>query len=140
MPGEFLSIVGPSRWKNPTLLNLIAGLLTPEHGFHYSGRRPVSSGSAAVGYMLQKDHLLEWRSIYKNILLGTEIREKLPPSWHMQRPFFRPTVWTVSAMPALPSFPAEMRQRAALIRTLVMEPKELLLLDEPFSALDYRPA
>ena len=65
MPGEFLSIVGPSGCGKSTLLNLIAGLLTPEHGSITLGGRPVSSGSAAVGYMLQKDHLLEWRSIYK---------------------------------------------------------------------------
>ena len=70
MPGEFLSIVGPSGCGKSTLLNLIAGLLTPEHGSITLGDRPISSGSAAVGYMLQKDHLLEWRSIYKNILLG----------------------------------------------------------------------
>ena len=75
MPGEFLSIVGPSGCGKSTLLNLIAGLLTPEHGSITLGGRPVSSGSAAVGYMLQKDHLLEWRSIYKNILLGLEIRK-----------------------------------------------------------------
>ena len=107
MPGEFLSIVGPSGCGKSTLLNLIAGLLTPEHGSITLGGRPVSSGSATVGYMLQKDHLLEWRSIYKNILLGLEIRKELTPeSWHMQKPFFRPTVWTVSVMPALPSFPA----------------------------------
>ena len=104
MPGEFLSIVGPSGCGKSTLLNLIAGLLTPEHGSITLGGRPVSSGSAAVGYMLQKDHLLEWRSIYKNILLGLEIRKELTPD--MQKPFFRPTVWTVSVMPALPSFPA----------------------------------
>ena len=79
MPGEFLSIVGPSGCGKSTLLNLIAGLLTPEHGSITLGDRPVSSGSAAVGYMLQKDHLLEWRSIYKNILLGLEIRKELTP-------------------------------------------------------------
>ena len=79
MPGESLSIVGPSGCGKSTLLNLIAGLLTPEHGSITLGGRPVSSGSAAVGYMLQKDHLLEWRSIYKNILLGLEIRKELTP-------------------------------------------------------------
>ena len=79
MPGEFLSIVGPSGCGKSTLLNLIAGLLTPEHGSITLGGRPVSSGSTTVGYMLQKDHLLEWRSIYKNILLGLEIRKELTP-------------------------------------------------------------
>ena len=108
MPGEFLSIVGPSGCGKSTLLNLIAGLLTPEHGSITLGGRPVSSGSAAVGYMLQKDHLLEWRSIYKNhpSRPGDPAKSSHLKSWHMQKPFFRPTVWTVSVMPALPSFPA----------------------------------
>ena len=103
MPGEFLSIVGPSGCGKSTLLNLIAGLLTPEHGSITLGGRPVSSGSAAVGYMLwnggasTKTSFSAWRS-------G---KSSHPKSWHMQKPFFRPTVWTVSVMPVLPSFPAE---------------------------------
>ena len=79
MPGEFLSIVGPSGCGKSTLLNLIAGLLAPECGSITLDGKPVSAGSTAVGYMLQKDHLLEWRSIYKNILLGLEIRKELTP-------------------------------------------------------------
>ena len=79
MPGEFLSIVGPSGCGKSTLLNLIAGLIEPECGSITLKGKTVSSGSTSVGYMLQKDHLLEWRSIYKNILLGLEIRGELTP-------------------------------------------------------------
>ena len=136
MPGEFLSIVGPSGCGKSTLLNLIAGLLTPEHGSITLGGRPVSSGSAAVGYMLQKDHLLEWRSIYKNILLGLEIRKELTPEKLAHAEALLQTYGLDRFRDARPSqLSGGMRQRAALIRTLVLEP-ELLLLDEPFSALD----
>ena len=138
MPGEFLSIVGPSGCGKSTLLNLIAGLLTPEHGSITLGNRPVSSGSAAVGYMLQKDHLLEWRSIYKNILLGLEIRKELTPEKLAHAEALLQTYGLDRFRDARPSqLSGGMRQRAALIRTLVLEP-ELLLLDEPFSALDYQ--
>ena len=138
MPGEFLSIVGPSGCGKSTLLNLIAGLLTPEHGSITLGGRPVSSGSAAVGYMLQKDHLLEWRSIYKNILLGLEIRKELTPEKLAHAEALLQTYGLDRFRDARPSqLSGGMRQRAALIRTLVLEP-ELLLLDEPFSALDYQ--
>lgn len=136
MPGEFLSIVGPSGCGKSTLLNLIAGLLTPEHGSITLGGRPVSSGSATVGYMLQKDHLLEWRSIYKNILLGLEIRKELTPEKLAHAEALLQTYGLDRFRDARPSqLSGGMRQRAALIRTLVLEP-ELLLLDEPFSALD----
>ena len=138
MPGEFLSIVGPSGCGKSTLLNLIAGLLTPEHGSITLGDRPVSSGSAAVGYMLQKDHLLEWRSIYKNILLGLEIRKELTPEKLAHAEALLQTYGLDRFRDARPSqLSGGMRQRAALIRTLALEPA-LLLLDEPFSALDYQ--
>ena len=128
MPGEFLSIVGPSGCGKSTLLNLIAGLLTPEHGSITLGGRPVSSGSATVGYM----------SIYKNILLGLEIRKELTPEKLAHAEALLQTYGLDRFRDARPSqLSGGMRQRAALIRTLVLEP-ELLLLDEPFSALDYQ--
>ena len=138
LPGEFLAIVGPSGCGKSTLLNLIAGLLEPEEGSITIKGQPVSSQSCRIGYMLQKDHLLEWRTIYKNILLGLEIRrersrERLNDIEEMLRTYgldkFR------NAYPSQLS--GGMRQRAALIRTLALKP-ELLILDEPFSALDYQ--
>lgn len=138
MPGEFLSIVGPSGCGKSTLLNLIAGLLTPEHGSITLGNRPVSSGSAAVGYMLQKDHLLEWRTIYRNVILGLEIRKELTPQKLSCVEEMLKTYGLDKFRNAHPSqLSGGMRQRAALIRTLALKP-ELLLLDEPFSALDYQ--
>ncbi len=74
MPGEFLAIVGPSGCGKSTLLNLICGLIQPEQGQILLDGIPVTSGDRRIGYMLQKDHLLEWRTIYKNVLLGLEIR------------------------------------------------------------------
>ena len=76
LPGEFLAIVGPSGCGKSTLLNLIAGLLEPEEGSITIKGQSVSSQSCRIGYMLQKDHLLEWRTIYRNILLGLEIRRE----------------------------------------------------------------
>ena len=138
MPGEFLSIVGPSGCGKSTLLNLIAGLLAPECGSITLDEKPVSAGSTAVGYMLQKDHLLEWRSIYKNILLGLEIRKELTPEKLSHAEELLRIYGLDRFRDAKPSqLSGGMRQRAALIRTLVLEP-ELLLLDEPFSALDYQ--
>lgn len=138
MPGEFLSIVGPSGCGKSTLLNLIAGLLIPECGSITLDGKPVSAGSTTVGYMLQKDHLLEWRSIYKNILLGLEIRGELTPEKLSHVEELLRIYGLDRFRDARPSqLSGGMRQRAALIRTLVLKP-ELLLLDEPFSALDYQ--
>ena len=138
MPGGFLSIVGPSGCGKSTLLNLIAGLLTPEHGSITLGNRPVSSGSAAVGYMLQKDHLFEWRTIRSNACLGLEIQKKMDPDHEKKVEELLKAYGLGNFAEARPSeLSGGMRQRAALIRTLALEP-DLLLLDEPFSALDYQ--
>lgn len=138
MPGEFLAIVGPSGCGKSSLLNLIAGLLKTDQGTILMDGVPVSGGNAGIGYMLQKDHLLEWRSIYKNILLGLEIRKELTPE---KLAYAEELLSSYGLDKFRNAKPAElsggMRQRAALIRTLVLKP-DLLLLDEPFSALDYQ--
>ena len=125
MPGEFLAVVGPSGCGKSTLLNLVCGLLSAEEGTILMNDTVPSPGDPRIGYMLQKDHLLEWRTIYQNVTLGLEIRRELTPA----KLKFR------NARPSQLS--GGMRQRAALIRTLALKP-ELLLLDEPFSALDYQ--
>lgn len=137
--GDFIAVVGPSGCGKSTLLSLIAGLLLPEEGeILLNGKRLQEQSNNPIGYMLQKDHLLEWRTIWKNIQLGLEIQGNINSA---------STAYANSLLKnyVLYDFkdkrPCElsggMRQRAALIRTLVLNPT-LLLLDEPFSALDYQ--
>ncbi|MBX6396522.1 MAG: ABC transporter ATP-binding protein, partial [Alicyclobacillaceae bacterium] len=136
--GEFVSLVGPSGCGKSTLLSLMAGLLRPTEGeVRLFGER-LQGPSRRVGYMLQHDHLLEWRDVLHNVLLGAEVRGmdlkrakdralELLERYGLAG-FVRHTPKQLSG---------GMRQRVALIRTLVLEP-EILLLDEPFSALDYQ--
>ena len=128
---EFLVIVGPSGCGKSTLLDLIFGLIRPEYG-------EIIGDRDSIGYMLQKDHLFGWRTIEKNILLGLEIQHKLNAE---TRAYAMELLQKYGLYEFRKKHPHElsggMRQRAALIRTLVTKP-ELLLLDEPFSALDYQ--
>lgn len=137
-PGEFIAIVGPSGCGKSTLLSIIAGLLAPEKGSISLDGLPLSFSKARIGYMLQKDHLFEWRTILSNVLLGLEIQNKLNDDTRAAAMRLLQTYGLDAFADARPSqLSGGMRQRAALIRTLVLEP-ELLLLDEPFSALDYQ--
>ncbi len=130
-PGEFVSLVGPSGCGKSTLLSLICGLLRPERG-------EILIQGAQVGYMLQKDHLLEWRSVYRNAVLGLEMARQLTPEAEARVRRMLETYGLSGFADARPSeLSGGRRQRAALIRTLALEP-DLLLLDEPFSALDYQ--
>ncbi len=129
-PGEFISIVGPSGCGKSTILSMLAGQLLPS-----SGTVEVNGN---IGYMLQKDYLLPWRSIRSNALLGLEIQHKLTP----ENIGYVDTLLKQYGLSAFQEhLPAQlsggMRQRAALIRTLAVQP-DILLLDEPFSALDYQ--
>ena len=137
-PGSFTSIAGPSGCGKSTLLSLIAGLITPEKGcirFYKSDAMPAA---ARIGYMLQHDTLLEWRTIYKNILLGLEVTHQCTEQKKRLAADMMHDYGLASFKNAHPSeLSGGMRQRAALIRTLVLEP-DILLLDEPFSALDYQ--
>ncbi len=136
--GEFVAVVGPSGCGKSTLLSIIAGLLEPESGTITVNNPDGSLHYPKVGYMLQRDHLFEWRSVYKNVILGLEIN-------HMLTAERLDYVNRLLADYDLEQFrdkrPSElsggMKQRAALIRTLALDP-QLLLLDEPFSALDYQ--
>ena len=77
--GEFVSVVGPSGCGKSTLLSLIDGLMQPESGEMLLNGRPLTENSERIGYMLQHDHLFEWRSIWRNVLLGAEISGRLTP-------------------------------------------------------------
>lgn len=136
--GEFIAIVGPSGCGKSTLLSIICGILEPEKGLIKMNGKYLKQSTTNIGYMLQHDHLFEWRTVYHNVLLGLEIQ-------HMLSAKTREKAHELLEQYGLKQFenskPSElsggMRQRAALIRTLVLDP-ELLLLDEPFSALDYQ--
>lgn len=136
--GEFLGIVGPSGCGKSTLLSLLSGLLKPEQGTIQFHETPSTAHQTKIGYMLQKDHLFEWRTVYRNVILGLEIQNRRTPEnlEHVEQML---KDYGLAAFKN--SRPSElsggMRQRAALIRTLALDP-ELLLLDEPFSALDYQ--
>lgn len=136
--GEFVAIVGPSGCGKSTLLSIIAGLIEPEEGTIAFNNPDGSISYPKVGYMLQRDHLFEWRTVYQNAILGLEIGNKVTKE-NTER------VLQMMKDYDLYKFkdkkPGElsggMKQRAALIRTLAVNP-QLLLLDEPFSALDYQ--
>lgn len=137
--GEFTVIVGPSGCGKSTLLSLICSLNEPESGsILLNGRSLSAHTDFHIGYMPQKDQLFEWRNVYGNITLGLEIqhrlsKENLEFTEKLMREY---GLWDFRHVK--PSqLSGGMRQRAALIRTLVLRPS-LLLLDEPFSALDYQ--
>lgn len=136
--GEFVAIVGPSGCGKSTLLSIIAGLLEPECGTIYVNNPDGSLHYPRVGYMLQRDHLFEWRSVYKNVILGLEINHKLTEE---RLEYVNQLLRDYDLYQFKDKRPGElsggMKQRAALIRTLALDP-QLLLLDEPFSALDYQ--
>lgn len=136
--GTFLSIVGPSGCGKSTLLSLISGLLPPTVGEVLINGQPVQGTSSKVGYMLQKDHLFQWRTIYQNVLLGLEVQKKLTPN---SKNYALHLLHRYGLGDFKDYYPSQlsggMRQRVALIRTLAIQP-EILLLDEAFSALDYQ--
>lgn len=136
--GEFIAIVGPSGCGKSTLLSVICGLLSPEKGLIRINGKYMRESTTNIGYMLQHDDLFEWRTIFNNVILGLEVQ-------HMLTAKTKEKAGELLDLYGLGNFknsrPSElsggMRQRAALIRTLVLDP-DLLLLDEPFSALDYQ--
>ena len=136
--GEFVAIVGPSGCGKSTRLSIIAGLLTPERGLIKINGKYLKESTTNVGYMLQHDELFEWRTIYNNVILGLEVQHMLTARTR-ERAHELLDIYGLKQFSA--SRPSElsggMRQRAALIRTLVLEP-DILLLDEPFSSLDYQ--
>ena len=136
--GEFAAIVGPSGCGKSTLLSLICGLLPCTEGQIKINGKPLKESTTNVGYMLQHDELFEWRTIYNNVILGLEVQHALTARTKQRAHELLDIYGLGDFKNARPSeLSGGMRQRAALIRTLVLEP-ELLLLDEPFSALDYQ--
>lgn len=136
--GEFVSIVGPSGCGKSTLLSMIAGLERPDHGVILLNGEPVTSPSPKIGFMPQRDQLFEWRTIWSNVTLGLQISGQDTPE---RQAHVRELLERYGLAEFADKRPSQlsggMRQRCALIRTLATEPS-ILLLDEPFSALDYQ--
>ena len=136
--GEFISIIGPSGCGKSTLLSIISGLEEKSTGEIYLEGKKVEKLSDQIGYMLQKDCLLEWRTIFSNAIFGLEIKGKLSKE---SKEYVEELLKKYNLYEFKDKYPSElsggMRQRAALIITLATNPK-ILLLDEAFSALDYQ--
>ncbi|MDD3946561.1 MAG: ABC transporter ATP-binding protein [Clostridia bacterium] len=135
---EFVAIVGPSGCGKTTILSLIAGILEPSSGEIFLKGKPWEEMSGLTAFMPQRDQLFEWRNIVRNVLLGLEIMHaKTPENITYARSLLQKYGLAEFEKKRPSELSGGMRQRAALIRTLVTSP-ELLLLDEPFSALDFQ--
>lgn len=136
--GELIGLVGPSGCGKSTILSLIAGLLFPTQGEVRVNDHAVAGPSPEVGYMLQQDYLLPWRTIRDNILLGLEIQgKKTKANTEQALGLLREMGLAETADKYPHQLSGGMRQRVALVRTLAANP-QVILLDEPFSALDYQ--
>ncbi len=136
--GEFVSLVGPSGCGKTTILSMIAGLLRPAAGQVMLQGQPVNGPSPEVGYMLQQDYLFPWRTIMDNALLGLELSNRVDEAARERTRLLLEGMGLGGKEHLYPSqLSGGMRQRVALVRTLATNPG-LLLLDEPFSALDYQ--
>ncbi len=136
--GEFVSIIGPSGCGKSTLLSIIAGLEEKTEGKIYIEGEETTGISPKIGYMLQRDCLLEWRTILSNTMFGLEVKKKKNKE---SKAYVEQLLKKYDLYEFKDKYPSElsggMRQRVALIRTLAVKPK-ILLLDEAFSALDYQ--
>ena len=136
--GEFIAIIGPSGCGKTSVLSIIAGLLKASSGKVIFNGKELTKPDNSIGYMLQRDELFPWRTIEKNAVLPLVIKRDKDP---IKRKNVEELLKKYGLWDFRNSYPDQlsggMRQRAALIRTLACSP-ELLLLDEPFSALDYQ--
>ena len=136
--GEFMAIVGPSGCGKTTILSMLSGVLKSTAGNIVIDGKDITKSDAYIGYMFQKDELFEWRTVWQNIMLGLEIKKKVAEE---QKKYAMDLIIKYGLKDFIDKKPRElsggMRQRVALIRTLVLKP-QILLLDEPFSALDFQ--
>ncbi|RFU68697.1 ABC transporter ATP-binding protein [Peribacillus saganii] len=137
--GSFISLLGPSGCGKTTLLSIIAGLFNPTQGLITLEGQPVQDvNKHMIGYMLQQDYLFPWKTIEENVTLGLKIQKKNDPKLFSDALSLLAEVGLQGTEKQYPKqLSGGMRQRAALARTLAVNPK-VLLLDEPFSALDYQ--
>ncbi|WP_346915005.1 ABC transporter ATP-binding protein [Clostridium sp.] len=136
--GEFVSIVGPSGCGKSTLLNIVSGLIEASSGDILVDGRVQEGYSNKIGYMFQRDQLFEWLTVLQNVSIGLKIKKMMneDAKIKLEKLLRNYNLWEFKD-----HYPRQlsggMRQRVALIRTLALDP-EVLLLDEPFSALDYQ--
>lgn len=136
--GEFVSIVGPSGCGKSTLLNIVSGLIEASSGDILVDGRVQEGYSDKIGYMFQKDQLFEWLTVLQNVSIGLKIKKMMNDDAKIK---LEKLLKSYNLWEFRDHYPRQlsggMRQRVALIRTLALDP-EVLLLDEPFSALDYQ--
>lgn len=136
--GEFVSLVGPSGCGKTTILSIVAGLIQPTRGSVSVNGREIDKPDASVGYMLQQDYLFPWRKIMENVMLGLELTDMVTEENKTRVLQLLEEMGLRGYGQLYPhQLSGGMRQRVALVRTLATDPK-ILLLDEPFSALDYQ--
>lgn len=136
--GEFVAILGPSGCGKTTILSLISGVLKPTSGKVILNGKLVEKCDSSTGYMFQKDQLFEWRSVLQNVCLGLEIqKQKTTENIEKAKALLKKYGLNEFENKFPNQLSGGMRQRVALFRTLTLNP-HLLLLDEPFSALDYQ--
>lgn len=136
--GEIVGIVGPSGCGKSTLLSIVAGLIKPSNGRVHVNGELVKSPLKSIGYMFQKDQLFDWRNILNNVVIGLQVQGNLNQDTLMEAKEMLTNYGLGEFMYSYPyQLSGGMRQRVALIRTLLLKP-DILLLDEPFSALDYQ--
>jgi len=135
--GEFVSIIGPSGCGKSTILSIIARLMKQTEGEIKLKNKNFIDVPLNIGYMLQEDYLFPWKTVLENILIGPKINDQLTDKTKIRA---RQLLKEVHLEDTEQMYPSElsggMRQRIALVRTLITNP-EILLFDEPFSALDY---
>ncbi|WP_312469876.1 ABC transporter ATP-binding protein [Neobacillus sp.] len=136
--GEFVSILGPSGCGKTTLLSIISSLIKPSEGTVLLENKPISTSKNEIGYMLQQDYLFPWKTIEENIFLGLKLSKQINDKTKSNALGLLKQIGLTGVEKQLPKqLSGGMRQRVALVRTLATEPK-LLMLDEPFSSLDYQ--
>ncbi len=134
--GEFVSVIGPSGSGKSTICNLITGLIRPDSGEIRLNGELINGAVGRVGYMPQRDLLLPWRTVLDNAILGPELNGKPRAEARRRARDLLPIFGLEAFAEAYPAtLSGGMRQRAALLRTLLLD-KDVMLLDEPFGALD----
>lgn len=134
--GQFVALIGPSGCGKSTLFNIISGIVAPQVGEIYYNEKPIQSKTGLFGYMQQKDLLLPWRTVLRNVLIGSEINKESLSGAIKEAQILLTQLGLEGFAQQYPTqLSGGMRQRVALIRTLLFK-KDTLLLDEPFGALD----